>query len=56
MKQEIDYPPIGSYLMYPCYDEGNNLIGFSSDYEADGAFGKLCILECKGMYERIKQL
>ena len=27
--------------MYPCYDEEHNLIGFSMNYEAKGAYGQL---------------
>lgn len=34
-----DYPPKGTYYLYPCYDGKGNLLSFSSDYEADGAYG-----------------
>ena len=51
--QEKEYPPKkGSYLMYPCYNRDNELIGFSSDYEAEGAYGNLCMIECIGIYKR----
>ena len=49
--QEIDlgresmkknYPPKGEFYMYPQYDEEDNLIGFTTDYEGEGAFGKYC--------------
>ena len=47
-----NYPPIGTLYMYPCYDEDNNLVGFSSDYEAEGAFGSLLEIEVKGLMKR----
>lgn len=39
---EKNYPPKGEFYMYPQYDKENNLIGFTTDYEGEGAFGKYC--------------
>lgn len=52
IKKEKDCPPEGTYYMYPCYDRDNNLIGFSLDYEARGAFGELCEIVCKGIWKK----
>ena len=37
---EKNYPPKGEFYMYPQYDEEDNLVGFTTDYEGEGAFGK----------------
>jgi hypothetical protein len=37
-----NYPPKGEFYMYPQYDEEDNLVGFTTDYEGEGAFGKNC--------------
>lgn len=40
--KERDYPPKGTFYMYPQYDEDNELFGFTTDYEGEGAFGRAC--------------
>ena len=40
MKQQKQYPPKGTFYMYPCYDDNNTLVKFSADYEEDGAYGE----------------
>ena len=52
MAKKKDYPPIGTYYMYPQYDEENNLVGFTTDYEGEGAYGSLCEIEAKGLMRR----
>lgn len=37
-----NYPPKGEFYMYPQYDEEDNLVGFTTYYEDEGAFGKFC--------------
>ena len=53
-RKEKEYPPRGTFYMYPCYDEDNNLIKFSSDYEEEGAYGSLSKLEVNNSEELIK--
>jgi aspartate/methionine/tyrosine aminotransferase len=43
-----NYPPKGEFYMYPQYDEENNLVGFTTDYEGEGAFGKYCKIIATG--------
>jgi hypothetical protein len=43
-----NYPPKGEFYMYPQYDEEDNLIGFTTDYEGEGAFGKYCKIIATG--------
>ena len=43
-----NYPPKGEFYMYPQYDEEDNLVGFTTDYEGKGAFGKLCKIIATG--------
>lgn len=43
-----NYPPKGEFYMYPQYDEEDNLVGFTSDYEGKGAYGKLCKIMSTG--------
>lgn len=38
--KEIQYPPRGIFYMYPQYDEDNELFGFTTEYEGEGAYGK----------------
>lgn len=47
-KKEKDYPPKGTFYMYPQYDEDNYLVGFTTDYEGEGAYGKLCKIVTTG--------
>lgn len=47
-----EYPPSGTFYMYPCYDGEEKLIGFASDYEAEGAYGSLCEIEIKGLMRK----
>lgn len=46
--KERDYPPKGTFYMYPQYDEDNCLVGFTTDYEGEGAYGKLCKIVTTG--------
>lgn len=43
-----NYPPKGEFYMYPQYDESDNLVGFTIDYEGEGAFGKYCKIIATG--------
>ena len=43
-----NYPPKGEFYMYPQYDEEDNLVGFTTDYEGEGAFGKHCKIIATG--------
>jgi len=43
-----NYPPKGEFYMYPQYDKEDNLVGFTTDYEGEGAFGKLCKIIATG--------
>lgn len=43
-----NYPPKGTFYMYPQYDNNNNLIGFTTDYEGVGAYGKRCKITSTG--------
>ena len=48
-----NYPPKGEFYMYPQYDEEDNLVGFTTDYEGadyegDGAYGKYCKIIATG--------
>ena len=42
------YPPKGEFYMYPQYDEEDNLVGFTVDYEGEGAYGKNCKIIATG--------
>ena len=44
-----DYPPKGTYYMYPCYDEDGELTKFSFDYEEGGAYGSLQPVTANGL-------
>ena len=43
-----NYPPKGEFYMYPQYDEEDNLVGFTVDYEGKGAYGKYCKIIATG--------
>lgn len=46
--KKMNYPPKGSFYMYPQYDEEDNLVGFTIYYEGEGAFGKYCKIIATG--------
>ena len=48
IRMKKNYPPKGEFYMYPQYDEEDNLVGFTTDYEGKGAFGIYCKIITNG--------